>query len=343
MFINAALSLVLIVQLLKKVLLKFDGLNYRQEYLCLGLESFSNPLHVYLLHNGKPVKDITNLHCFVGYSPLVFAIDHQELKFPADNIEMVFSQQSLSIDQTLPRSAALAFLKLDKVMRYSSIVFFEGKTAWHHFTNRFHQKIGNVINHYFNRKPGNVFLDNNLYKQVQVAYSIPRKISLITVGKEEFYNLFPTDLHGQPTIDRYIISLRHEGYACRQVMQSGTIVLSEMPAKAYKTVYSLGKNHMQPLKQAGAFPFSPDVSANFQLPLPEGVLAYKELELEHGFNHGIHRIMIFRILHQTSVHSQGTDQDTQSEKGETDSLVHIHNVYATWREKNGFQSNFLLR
>ena len=63
------------------------------------------------------------------------------------------------------------------------------------------------------------FLPDNLYKQVQIAYSIPRNISLITVGQNDRFNLFPTDLHGPVNEDHYIISLRHEGKACQQVMK----------------------------------------------------------------------------------------------------------------------------
>jgi flavin reductase (DIM6/NTAB) family NADH-FMN oxidoreductase RutF len=331
------------VQLLKKILLKFDGLNYRQEYLCLGKESFSDPLHVYLIRSGLPVKDITNLHCFIGYSPLVFAIDQEHFGESSEIMELIFSQEPLPLQKPFSASAVLAFLRLEKTGSYRSIQFYEGKQASHQFTNSFHQKIGNTINHYYNRKPGNVFLDKELYKQVQTAYSVPRKISLITVGEDDFYNLFPTDLHGQPCEGFYIISLRQEGWACKQVIQSGKLVLSEMPAKAYKTVYSLGKNHMQPLKPAESFPFSPVLSSHFRLPLAESALAYKELELEHSYIHGIHRIMVFRIVYQALVQYMGPDPMTWFSEGEQDSLAHIHNVYATWRDKNGFQSNFLLR
>jgi hypothetical protein len=39
----------------------------------------------------------------------------------------------------------------------------------------------------------------------------------------EGYNLFPTDLHGQPDDEHYVISLRHEGIACQQVLQTRKI------------------------------------------------------------------------------------------------------------------------
>jgi hypothetical protein len=188
-----------------------------------------------------------------------------------------------------------------------------------------------LYNRLYNKRPGNVFLENNLYKQVQIAYSVPRKICLITVGENNLYNHFPTDLHGKVTGKRYIISLRQQGHACRQVESSKKIALSDMPAAAFKKVYSLGKNHMQPLKEATQFDFDSARSQYFMLPLPKDVLSYKELELVSAFVHGIHKILLFKIVHET----------TLTTKAET--LSHVHNCYATWRYHQKLPSNFLLR
>src|SRR5206468_7751300 len=106
----------------------------------------------------------------------------------------------------------------------------------HHFLSSFHQYIIGLNNKLYNKKPGNVFLNDNLYKQVQIAYAIPRIISLITVSDEKFYNLFPTDLRGPVNEQYYVSSLRHEGKACRQVETAGRIVISQVDCRFYKTV-----------------------------------------------------------------------------------------------------------
>jgi flavin reductase (DIM6/NTAB) family NADH-FMN oxidoreductase RutF len=316
------------VQLFRKILSKINGLHYKQEYLCLDNETFEQPLHAYLIRNGDLAKDITIQHAFVGYSPLIFALSSKTPDGEPVEIEIAFLQQQLTGKAV--SNDWLAGLTLQKIRSFDSIVFYQGKNGWHHFTKRLHQLVGGLDNNLYNHKPGNVFLDNGLYKQVQVAYSIPRKISLITVGNGDFFNLFPTDLHG--SVDGfYIISLRHEGLACKQVEQVGRIVLSEMTSSVYKQVYSLGKNHMQPLKSMESFPFSAEASKHFQLPLPKGNNGYKELELVHSFIYGIHKLLIFSIV--SEVRSANTDS----------SLVHIHNVYATWRNKTGIKTNYLLR
>ncbi|MEI9943390.1 MAG: hypothetical protein WDN26_04150 [Chitinophagaceae bacterium] len=75
-------------------------------------------------------------------------------------------------------------------------VFYEALKGNHHFVSGFHQSMAAISNMLYNKKPGNVFLKGNLFSQVQIAYSVPRNISLVTLGENELYNLFPTDLHG---------------------------------------------------------------------------------------------------------------------------------------------------
>jgi hypothetical protein len=176
-----------------------------------------------------------------------------------------------------------------------------------------------------------VFLPGNLYTQVQVAYALPRVISLITVRQDGLFNLFPTDLHGPAGEGHYLISLRHAGKACRQVEAARQIVVSEMHCDACKAVYALGKNHMQDVKPKDRFPFGSSVSTILQLPLPEAALLYRELELEESFMHGIHKLMLFKVL------SQQVLTDTKA------TLAHIHTTYATWRYNNGLEGNYLSR
>jgi len=195
----------------------------------------------------------------------------------------------------------------------------------------FHQSMIGLYNRLYNKKTGNVFLRGNLYKQVQIAYSLPRIISLVTVGNGELYNLFPTDLHGPVEDQFYVSSLRYEGKACQQVESIRRIAISKIDCNAYKTVYSLGKNHMQELKPRNEFPFGPNLSGVFQLPLPQAVSQCYELEVMESFKHGIHRFFLYKIISAHRFDSQPL------------TLAHIHNVYATWRHNKGLEGNYLLR
>jgi len=322
---------------IKKILNKLNGLYYPQEYLCLIKESFQQPLHVYLVHNNKIIKDITHSHIFVGYSPLLIALSFpSELNQPLpDEIEMVFSKSSLSLNENLKKKGAIARLSLQLIRKQPAgdahFFYYEGIKGEHYFLSSFHQFIIRLSNWLFNKKPGNVFLPGNLYVQVQIAYAIPRIISLITVNDGGLYNLFPTDLHGPISESYYCISLRHNGKACRQVESTRRIVVSQMQGHAYKTVYSMGKNHMQDLKPKNNFPFTESLSKTINLPLPQSTLNYQELELIESFEQGIHKLLVFKIL----------SQQIMEENAAT--LAHIHNVYATWRHNKGLAGNYLLR
>jgi len=316
----------------KKILNKLNGLHYRQEYLCLARESFSQPLHTYLVHENRIIKDITNEHLFVGYCPLVFSFYNIELP---EKINIIFSQQLLQPNEAFTKKDALGVLQLKKIKQQSVgndlIFYYEGVNGKHHFQSAFHQLISSINNRLYNKKPGNVFLHDNLYKQVQLAYAVPRIISLITVGDGDLFNLFPTDLHGQAGAAHYIISLRTGGKAAAQVGASGKLVISQLNAEAYKTAYVLGKNHMQELKSRDHFHFDELTSANFQLPLPKAIFSYRELQLRDSFSHGIHTFFLFSVLSQHQI------------KPATATLAHIHNSYASWRHKNKLPGNYLLR
>jgi flavin reductase (DIM6/NTAB) family NADH-FMN oxidoreductase RutF len=323
------------MNLFKKITKRLEGLRYSQAYLCLSKESFQLPLRANLIEKGEPVRDVTDHHAFVGYCPLIFALSSNYSGSSSEKITIIFSQDSSPETGPLPANAVLAKLKFKRINTIKTddgdLNFYEGVSGEHHFTPFVAQAAGQLYNRLYNSKPGNIFLAGNLYKQVQIAYSLPRKISLITVEKNGLFNLFPTDLHGQVSDQYYVISLRQRGLACAQVEASKKIVLSDMNSAAFRMVYSLGKNHMQPLKESSFFSFSGLVSGAFKLPIPQGSVSYKELQVEQSFDAGIHKLFLFKIKNSGQV-----DRSLQT-------LAHIHNAYATWRFKQGIQNTFLLR
>ncbi len=315
----------------QQLLNRYKGLAFPQEYLCLPSGSFEKPLSVFLIQQADRIRDITNQHCFVGYSPLIIAIPCEPGDAPMqENIQLLFSPN----ENSSPKDA-VARLVLKKNRGQSAgdttIHYFEGTKGRHRFNSPFHQFIIQAHNRLYHKKPGNVYLQGNLYKQVQIAYAVPRNISLITVGQNGLFNLFPTDLHGPAGKEHYIISLRHEGKACSQVMESGKLLLSRVDASLYKTVYSLGKNHMQEMKETAHYPFSSTLSSLYHLPVPQSAIDSRELELADSFVHGIHRLLLFKVRGQ------------QRYADDHSSLSHIHAVPATWRHKKGLAGNYLLR
>lgn len=319
---------------LEKALNRINGLHFRQEYLCLG-EELHQPLQCWLLLSYRPAVNITKRHSFLGYCPLIISVP-SEMVAGHEEIQIVYTLNDLDPNGNFSKKDAIAWIVLRRIAEppldpSPLVALFKGIKGEHRFLSAFSQKVISLQNRLFNHKNGNVFLHDDLYRQVQIAYSIPRNISLITIEQDGLYNLFPTDLHGLQDDNFYCISLRHAGKACNQVMSRRRIILSQMDPKFYKTVYALGKNHMQEPKSFACLPFSDTVSEKFKLPLPVGAVSYFELELAGGFTYGIHRLIFFRQLNIKSLQAYRPV------------LTHIHNAFATWRHNNRLPGNYLIR
>jgi hypothetical protein len=321
------------MEVLKKLLGKLTGWHYPQEYLCLAREQYAQPLHAYTVREGRIHGDITDLHLFVGYCPLILALPGALARDTL--LDICFFQQPQSLNANVVRRNVVASLQAERVHRQAhggtEVGYYQGVKSHHRFLSPAQQWVIGLQNGLYNRKAGNVYLHHELYKQVQVAYALPRTVSLITVAGEGGYNLFPTDLHGPLGQTCYLLSLRSAGKACAQVLAAGRALLSDVAAGSYRDVYRLGKNHMQPLRERTAFPFSDDQSLLWSLPLPRAAVRYRELQLVDTWPAGIHTIMLTQVVGQQVVAAHAS------------TLAHVHNSYATWRYKKGLESNYLLR
>lgn len=321
------------MNLLKKILDKLDGVKYSQEYLCLSLQQFTSQLYVYLLKENKEIRDVTTEHLFIGYMPLIIALPSNE-EYADKTVTLVFSKRNYEAGKIIAKKDILATLSLQHARQVKiqnrGINCFIGLKGNHSFLSGGHKYIQNLSYHLFSNKTSNVYLKGNLYEQVQIAYARPRKICLITVGKENLYNLFPTDLHGQVDNDHYIISLRKDGKACQQVEDTKNVLLSDIDISRYMQVYALGKNHMKELRSRADFDFTGQSSPELNLPIPEDCIAYKELKLITTETIGIHKLLLFNVISKKKYRDSGT-------------LSHIHASYATWRCNNKLETEYYLR
>ncbi|RYY97725.1 MAG: hypothetical protein EOO11_10090 [Chitinophagaceae bacterium] len=315
------------MKLLQKILGRTRGLRFPQEYLCLDADRHEGAPRWYRADGETVGPELTAAHLFVGYCPVLLALPGRLA--PGDALRIVIATGALQPGDPVPRRP-LAELRLRRMACTGELACFEALQGAHRFLPAFRQALIDHHNRWYQQRAGNVFLEGNRYRQVQIAYSLPRTISLITVGDAASCNLFPTDLHGSCG-GEYLVSLRHGGMAGAQVQAAGRIHLANMAPAAYRTVYGLGKNHMQPPRAPEALPLGPLRSPQWGLPVPADAISGYELELLDSFDAGIHRLFRFRIRSQTVyARNAGT-------------LAHVHNVYATWRYKNGGAGNYLLR
>ncbi len=228
--------------------------------------------------------------------------------------------------------AQLLLMKIEeKVLDEDAVLFYDGTHGEHVFLSSIHQKINQQHEKWRKQNPNNVDLPGNLVEQVRIAYSAPRRISIITVSDGNLMNMFPTDLHGAVGEKFYAGSLRLGGLANHQIEKYEQIVISEVEPSFYKQAYSLGKNHMRELQKESEFSHHPMRSKKFNFPLPIAVTSYREMKRIDSFDAGIHRIHLYEVIHRQVIQEDNA------------SLTHIHQYYAQWRLDHGLFTSMLLR
>jgi hypothetical protein len=330
------------LSLLRKLL---TGLAIPQEYVCVPLENFQQPLSVFLTLPGKDFfLDVTGKHLFLGYKPLIIAIvlsldEHANAAVSREEmICLNFAARHFTPDHlwntflsTKNSLCRLALKKIgEKVMKSQQVIFYEGQYGEHSFLSPLHQFVNYQRERFRKAIPGNVALAGNLYDQVRIAYAIPRIISLITITDGRGMNMFPTDLHGPVGKKFYISSLRKGGKANAQVEQNKKLALSKIDIDDFKDVYALGKNHMMEMCDVRSFRNVNQYSTTYKIPLPAATLSYRELNQFESFDAGIHRIHFYEQVYEENLRDGMT-------------LAHIHQFYAQWRSDHDIPTNLRMR
>jgi flavin reductase (DIM6/NTAB) family NADH-FMN oxidoreductase RutF len=145
------------------------------------------------------------------------------------------------------------------------------------------------------KKPAHTF---KKLKSFAAAYSYPRKVRLISFGNQADSNIFPMDLVGEiPSIKGYVFGLRHTNTSLQGIIESGKIVVSEVPYQYKNLIYQLGKHHQNSMTES-ALPFDVIRSALFGFPVPAWSNSYKELKIKKTINLGSHMLLWAEVLHE---------------------------------------------
>jgi hypothetical protein len=306
-----------------------------QEYVCVASEDITDAPRVLLTQKGSGEHiDVTNANVLLGYNPLIIGITR-----PVEatgNICLTFCDTPASPSgewRGFPTEktaiARLELRRLDDALRVPGFQLYEGIFGEHRFLNFYQAAANNLLESIMKKAPSDANISGNLYDQVRIAYSVPRQISVITVKDRELLNFFPTDLHGAVSDELYVSSLRIGGMACEQVSTLKTLVISSVDVEAFRKTYGLGKNHMQPARPAETFEPTFIISPS-GIPVYPSATNYLELVLDRTWDHGIHRLFLYRIKHRGKVKEEKT-------------LAHIHGYYAQWRISHGKLTQYFFR
>ncbi|MHA1988618.1 MAG: hypothetical protein ACW98D_18450 [Promethearchaeota archaeon] len=304
----------------------FFGITLSQEYICLSEEDLSYPNKVFLPEKDGNLKEITSTHLFLGYKPLIIGITNSVSELREKTIQLLFGPSAKEI---------LGEIELELIdsneFSQPQLQLFRGMKGINSLLNKHHQLL-NIIRYKLTaNKKNNLYLEGNLYIQVKVAYSVPRKIYLISLGDGKLFNIFPTDISGNINNKFFIVSLRDDRMANEQLKRLNQISIFEMDSKYYKEVYSLGINHTRDLMPLSSFRVDENKTQIYKLPIPKGAIKYYELEFIKSKKTGIHDLHFFSILNSIKLISN------------CKTLCHIHRDYAEWRIKRKLETGFLLR
>lgn len=297
-----------------------EGNSFPREYLGVDYALLKNSISIYAgTERNQQLIDITDQHLFLGYSPVIVGIyfrqdDGNDLT-KRNSIFLQFISNELN-------GLCIAELEVERISekRFGgyTLVLFKGKHVTHKLLPTINQQLIRLKSTIEKKPKGNVTVPGNQYDQVRVMYTVPRLISLVTVGDENTCNIFPTDLHGKIG-SMYVDSLRLAGKASNQVNEKKKVVLSRMHLQARVDVYAMGKNHMKDMQPSSSFNIREQRSDVYHLPIPQQALSYIELQQVESIEIGIHRLHFFTVMNEYVLENDAPQ------------LACIHKFYAQWR------------
>lgn len=170
--------------------------------------------------------------------------------------------------------------------------------------------------------PTNFFMPPEAVQQQMIFYICPRPVVLVSVDDSSHSNLFPMDLIGPVSADRFTLALRSTSPSIATMKSARRVALSDVPARDYTTAYKLGVHHKNKMVDWDHLPFDLQRSRDFSLRYPAIALRVREVEILDFDTIGSHTLFITRIA---SEHSAGEDPQ----------FFHTSGIYQYFRSRNG--------
>ncbi len=155
-----------------------------------------------------------------------------------------------------------------------------------------------------------------------VAFFIcPRPVVLVSVRHGEEGNVFPMNLMGPISEDRFAFALNSTRHAAPIVVKAGRAAISNVPLTEAGVAKGLGRNHLKTSIDLSELPFESRPSHTFGFPVPDFAVRVRELEIESSQRLGSHTFFIARLVHDEPV--------TVAQE-----FFYVHGIYQSWRVRN---------
>ncbi|HEY1865613.1 MAG TPA: hypothetical protein VGG55_00985 [Candidatus Acidoferrales bacterium] len=173
-----------------------------------------------------------------------------------------------------------------------------------------------------NTDPNNFFMPPDAVQQQMIFYICPRPVVLVSVDDASHSNLFPMDLIGPVSSDRFTLALRSTSPSIPTMKRARRLALSDVPARAYAAAYKLGIHHKNAMVEWDHLPFEILRSGNFSLRYPAIALRVREVEILDFDTIGSHTFFVSRIASEVSA-------------GDDAQFFHTSGIYQHFRRCNG--------
>jgi flavin reductase (DIM6/NTAB) family NADH-FMN oxidoreductase RutF len=173
-----------------------------------------------------------------------------------------------------------------------------------------------------NTDPNNFFMPPEAVQQQMIFYICPRPVVLVSVEDGGHSNLFPMDLIGPVSSNRFTLALRSTSPSIATMKSARRVALSDVPARDYATAYKLGIHHKNVKVEWDHLPFEIQRSRHFSLPCPAIALRVREIEILDFDTIGSHTFFVTQIA---SEHRVGDDAQ----------FFHTSGIYQHFRSCNG--------
>jgi hypothetical protein len=162
-------------------------------------------------------------------------------------------------------------------------------------------------------------------KHLAGCYFYPRKIYLVVVKTNDYLNIFPMDLHlPHPRSREYVFALQPSNIAQNHLSKNRKLVVCELPSSQLPLAYELGKNHGKINLINTQLPFSCNPSKNFEFPVPDFSIGYKEILVSKSYRLNTHSVFMAEVIHEETV------------KTSTKQPFHVHRFHYRYGLKERF-------
>jgi len=146
-----------------------------------------------------------------------------------------------------------------------------------------------------NADPNNFFMPPEAVQQQMIFYICPRPVVLVSVEDGSHNNLFPMDLIGPVSADRFTLALRSTSPSIATMKSARRVALSDVPAREFATAYKLGVHHKNVKVDWDHLPFEIRRSTQFRLPYPAIALRVREFAILDFATIGSHTFFVTEL------------------------------------------------